>query len=689
MGLDSNYVTAPSLEMYFVSKDTGLPLTNGTVWFFADNDRTIMKSVFELSGVQPNYTYTPLPNPVTLSSVGTFQDGSGVNVIPYYYPFDSAGNVQLYYIEVYDMNGVLQFTREGWPNFTAASSPSNQNATNFVPNPQFILHNDAPLNMPLSGPQTKTTLNYGGSIGSQDIWAIAPGGWTFQKNTGSTSVDSVTFPRFDAAVTNPGGNPRYAVDITTTVAGSDATKDLVLTFPDVNSFASPSQAYNLFFEGISNNNTNINNVEIIVRKYFGVGGSATTETPISTITLTTAWAIYNTPIIFGTNIASTIGPNDDDFVQIIIRLPPTGVQSASFTDFALTLGDAPLTEFPPSSITQQIEDSTIGWLEAPLPTDGSGFYLPVVLTPQGSTYDLSEVGVIVAKFQLSTNPVNNELFMNGSTYVSSAYSSLGIPYSRLSNFLMNNSSAISVSNGTGLSTLPAGYIPLFGTGPNFVSIFINATAGKFDLNMNTSSVSNGADNGTSGFTNASADPLYVFTVPAVPTAGTFFSFTVATGGTKVYNVWFTVNGAGTAPTTPTGANIKVSLITGDTVATTIAKIAKAVNGYQFMLINLQGYFLRGLDTTGTIDPDAASRTSLGIYDNLNRWTGAFLATVEPAAFASHVHPPLAPTSTISGIGGGNSSFTSGGNRSDVLSTGPAGGSETRPINIAVNYFIKY
>lgn len=686
--LDSHYVLAPSLEMYFVDKDSGLPMAGGTVYFYEDNEPNIPKPVFELSLVGGVYIYTPLPNPVTLSAVGTFQDGNGNNVLPYYYPYDQFGNVQLYYIEVYNSAGVFQFSRSAWPNFITNNVEEDQDVTNFIPNGQFLLHNNPISGEPLSGAQVKTTLAYGGTVGTLDVWEIAQGGWTFEKNSGSSSVDNVTFFRYGSATQLPTSNPRYAVQINTTTMGSDTSKDLCIKFPNVNKFSTSGTSYIFYFEAQAITGS-VMNIPIYVRDYYGVGGSVTFEEEITSFSLTNSIQQYNIEIVFPQNENKTIGPGDDDFVQIVIRLPTTGVQNVLFTDFALVKNNNNLVAFPYQTNAEQFDESIVGWVPTPFAPDGSNFYLPIVLTAMGATYDQSIIGQIIAKPQLAANTVNNELMMDGSTYIASDYSTLGIPYQRLANFLMTNAAAVSVTNGTTTSTLPAGYIPMFGTGSNFVSIFINATPGKFDLSMNTTSVSNSVNDQTSGFTHTSADPLYVFTVPAVPTAGTYFSFTPNTGGALVYNVYFTVNGSGTVPVAPSGANILVALVTADTIATTIAKIAKAVNGYQFQLIDLRGYFLRGLDPSATTDPDAATRTVRGIQDNTNQWTGALLGSYEAAAFAAHTHPPLAPTTSFLGLSGGSASLSGGGTRSDVATTGSRGGSETRPVNIAVNFFIKY
>ena len=63
-----------------------------------------------------SHTYVALPNPLRLSAVGTVQDANGNNVLPFYFPYDEQGNVELYYLTVESMDGQLQFTREAWPN---------------------------------------------------------------------------------------------------------------------------------------------------------------------------------------------------------------------------------------------------------------------------------------------------------------------------------------------------------------------------------------------------------------------------------------------------------------------------------------------------------------------------------------------------------------------------------------------
>jgi microcystin-dependent protein len=119
--------------------------------------------------------------------------------------------------------------------------------------------------------------------------------------------------------------------------------------------------------------------------------------------------------------------------------------------------------------------------------------------------------------------------------------------------------------------------------------------------------------------------------------------------------------------------------------------------------DLRGVFLRGVDVSGLKDPDANSRTAIQSGGN----TGAKVGTAEDSAFASHDHvltdpghshymnPPIHSGWGNWSYGGNNWAAqitNSPGDSTTVSTTGitlaKAGGSETRPVNAAVNYIIK-
>lgn len=97
-------------------------------------------------------------------------------------------------------------------------------------------------------------------------------------------------------------------------------------------------------------------------------------------------------------------------------------------------------------------------------------------------------------------------------------------------------------------------------------------------------------------------------------------------------------------------------------------------GNKNVLPDLRGYFLRGLDPSGKIDPDGANRAALSVQQD---------------QFASHTHgvSPIYPWSR---------SFEGSDQRPGIpycqdgpgsITTSSAGGNETRPKNVAVYYII--
>ncbi len=201
MTLDARFFVTSDLDTYFVDKDSGLPLAAGTLTFYRDVARTTPKTVFQLSGSPPNYTYTALPNPVVLSSVGTVQNAGGDNEVIYYFPFDAEGNLDLYYVVIADSNGVVQATREAWPNITAATNPTQNDfpTQNQISNAQFT---QVFIN------QNKSTV-YTVTSATNQIFEFAPN-WDFViSGTGTVTVQQIAI----AGNSNVPTSPPYALDV--------------------------------------------------------------------------------------------------------------------------------------------------------------------------------------------------------------------------------------------------------------------------------------------------------------------------------------------------------------------------------------------------------------------------------------------------------------------------------------------
>jgi microcystin-dependent protein len=108
----------------------------------------------------------------------------------------------------------------------------------------------------------------------------------------------------------------------------------------------------------------------------------------------------------------------------------------------------------------------------------------------------------------------------------------------------------------------------------------------------------------------------------------------------------------------------------------------------FKLPDLRGYFLRGVDPTGVVDPDAQGRT---------RAAGATspVGSVQQSAFQLHQHDygPASPSgATAAGDNGTVGAGTAATTNVVKDSAGAApltSASETRPINAYVYFIIKY
>jgi hypothetical protein len=663
--LDPAYISSTPLQWYFVDKDTGAPLAGGVVTFYEQDNQTVLKPIFELSDSAPN-GFIELPNPIFLTSVGTFSDDNRNDIIPYFYPFDANGNPQLYFVTVYSSGGVLQFTREDWPPnmVEGGNEPSTQNnLLNYAANGQFLLHNNHPIM------QTITT------IGTDTVSFIAQGGWTFEKDSTSTSTDTVSFIREISASTNPNvdANPRYFFQIATNGTDTNYTrKDLCLNYPDVNKFAGDptldSSNYTFSFQGFVSSGGVIS-VEIILRKIFGDGGSADSEVLLGTIALNTSEDIYNISFTFGENSGDNVGATDSDYLQLCIRFP-NSAQTVQLTDFVLTPGVTPVAAFPQTPNFEFIRDSTIGYLPTP-EGDGSDLELPVLITDQGSNYDFSRVGQVIQAFYTPAYAANFPLLLcDGSVYISSNYSDLGVPYTRLANMLIANSAIPNT--------------PMFGTGPNYVL----TTQSTNTFTVVTQGGSGSATAGTSGFTLVSSPPSFQFTIVTAPAASTYFTFTTVVPNT--YAVWYNLNNS--PPPTGLGSDILIPVVITSAMTTTDIAIATqlAINSYQFAVPNLIGMFLRGFDSTGAVDPSFNTRTiaALGL-------TGAFLGGIEAQAFLAHLHSagtlilPGFQSESVFNTSSSGTALGAGGNTAITGNTGTTGGNETRPINTAINFYIYY
>ncbi len=106
----------------------------------------------------------------------------------------------------------------------------------------------------------------------------------------------------------------------------------------------------------------------------------------------------------------------------------------------------------------------------------------------------------------------------------------------------------------------------------------------------------------------------------------------------------------------------------------------STGGSNFNVPDLRGVFLRGVDGAKGYDPDKGSRSALLAGGNFGNNVGSLQGHV----FQSHTH-----TQGAINVGAWAASGPNLGGYLQQESTGAAGGNETRPINVYVNYIIKY
>lgn len=202
------FISLP-LDQNFIDKDSSEPLANGTIEFFRDSSRNTAKAVYQLSGTEPDYTYTALPNPIVLSAVGNIVNASNVNKTLYFFPYtgtpeNPGSEIDLYYIVCKNSAGVEQWTREGWPNISSGNDPTQDPfpVQNQISNSQFtrVFINDG------------LTTTYTVSGATDQVFEFAPD-WNFLiSGTGTVQVSRTAVTGLSREVTNP---PYY---ITVTVS---------------------------------------------------------------------------------------------------------------------------------------------------------------------------------------------------------------------------------------------------------------------------------------------------------------------------------------------------------------------------------------------------------------------------------------------------------------------------------------
>lgn len=328
-----SYLLAFNPKWYFADL-TGKPLGAGYIAFFDSLNKTQQKLIFEdPAGAFPWPTST-IPN---VGSQGVLIDENGTQG-PFYASFDSDNPDDLYYIEVYDTNGILQWTMD---DFIPGSGGGGGVITEAFDIENLVNNNVFYRNVgPISPLSTFNKLAPGNHVGLAPTSSNAGPDILFLKNN-TSGTDSISFPNFTLGSTELAGDitPESYLHFTCTSAGSSETTKCVQfpLNPQVQNLSN-EQVIGTIWARCSGGN---NQLSVYARQFFGDGAGASLDvrTLLSIFTLTSSWSKYVFTGVIPSVSGKTPGACGNDATFLQVELPFDATTSIDFIKPCLYLGD--------------------------------------------------------------------------------------------------------------------------------------------------------------------------------------------------------------------------------------------------------------------------------------------------------------------------------------------------------------
>lgn len=314
---------------WYIASLTGLPLGGGKMYTYDNNDKTLLKYVYRDAGGNQAWT-----NPVLFDENGS----QG----PFFWKVDSTDPTDLYYIEVYDSDNVLQWTVENFnPNEGGSGSSTTTTAIdlkNYVTNNVMWRNFGASAN-PIASTAFKIASGAHANL-AQTSSNYGPDTYFLKNNTNAT--DQLSFVDFTLGLNALTGDitPTQYLKYSCTGIGAGETYKYV-QFPitqNVQNLSNAAMTISIW----ARCNSGTAQLALYWAQFYGDGtgpaGSATDRTLIQTLTLTNAWVKYtvsaNVPSVSG----KTIGycANDGLFMQI--QYPLGALTNIDFTKPCAFLG---------------------------------------------------------------------------------------------------------------------------------------------------------------------------------------------------------------------------------------------------------------------------------------------------------------------------------------------------------------
>ena len=429
---------------WYIADLVGRPLGGGSMETYRSLDKSQKKFVFQDPG--GNF---PWPDPLLFDENGS----QG----PIYWEIDSGDPTETYYIEVYDANGVLQWTQDNYlPGGSGGggSVTTAVNLQNFVPNNIYWRNIGATAN-PIS--TLVTTLAPGTHAGLTTTASNAIPDIVFLKNNLS-ATDNITFPAFLLGTQPLNGDvaPQNYMNYTCGVAGSSETQKCVQIpiTKGVQNFTNQPVCVTIWARG--NSPSSGNTLLLQWRDFYGdgVGASSDDLNTIASITLSTSWQQYVVTTTVPDVSGKTLGGCGNDGLFLQIQFPLSVTCNIDHCKPSFYLGSlSPVADF---STPQEVD----GLLNVPR----SGFTQAILNTSASLGWVLMNDGTIgnalsnaTTRANIDTFPLFNVIWTNVSNANAQLYNSAGDPIDRGSSssadFVANNQIALTKSLGRALSNI--------------------------------------------------------------------------------------------------------------------------------------------------------------------------------------------------------------------------------------------
>jgi len=340
-----------TLQEYLVDKTTGGPLSGGIITFYVDSPRSplTLKHIYYLTGIPGAYTFSLLPNPLTLSSVGTVVDPAGNDTKIFYYLYNESATIpttqpQSYYVTVVNSGLVPQFTRQNFPFLPPASGGGVgvANIQNIVTNNEFWRNGGRSSDglVTLNGLSTTNVVDPGTSLSVTTIAPSQHDGYSMQdilfvKNT-VDGTDTLSFLKFSGIVLTGDITPEYYINYTCSVAGTETVKyiQIPLSLHIQTLLSEPNCVLTIQGEGVGT-------ITLDILAYAGSGAATVLPATVKTQALTTTWTKIITVPFTMPSPGTPLGGGGDDAYYLQIGLPTAQTCSINIAKPSFYLSDDP------------------------------------------------------------------------------------------------------------------------------------------------------------------------------------------------------------------------------------------------------------------------------------------------------------------------------------------------------------